>query len=430
MNLPSDVTLPELKLHLEFNNPNEPLENSVKTSKYFSNISNYNRIDNNFLKYIECKDSTLIVHCPEDKEWIYLLACKNFDLSEPFYVEYYLQVEDGEDKNICVPTFYFMIYFTDNLLPNPPGYTYGNYFGDFYFQNQFWVNSCYLNLMPWSYGNSISDYGPTFESINDTNENLYFDVNSKYINTWDTINHNESAIPIRFGKNSVETSDYKTFKKLKDYLNIKDNEYIKYGFLANIDSNNFIHNRYYINDILVSHLKSKQTHSPSNIVINNFIMESRFNENSNFQNSSTTTILKDFKIYCKINNDKITKTDIKDGIAGTNWFNGKINVVEKKYIQDGSIGTNWFNCDIKVIEDPSLKSKEAVEDEINKQLALNPYINLNELQIFARINDNNLYPVQFAIQDGKVHIKYTDFIAKKQLYIGSKRQFIHHQYIL
>ena len=120
------------------------------------------------------------------------------------------------------------------------------------------------------------------------------------------------------------------------------------------------------------------------------------------------TTIKDFKLYCHIDNDEITKN----------------------YIKDGAVGTNWFKSSNKVIEDTSLKTKEEVEDEINKQLALNPYIDLNELQIFAKINDNNLYPVTFAIQDGKVHIKYTDFIARKQLYLGSKRQFIHHQYIL
>ena len=401
MNLPSDVKLPELKLHLEFKDPSNPFKNSVETSRYFSDVNHYTIIvDEEFIKkYTECKNSTFTIHYKDSKSPRIWISTDISTLLGPFFVEYYVQVGDG--KNISVPTFSNMIKFTDNLIPDPPN-TYTDFFERFDFINQFWTNSCYLNLQPWYYGKSRSDFGPTFESINDTDENLNFDVNDtlRISDRPSNGNRYESSIPINFAKITVDPYESLNFKKLKDYLNINDNDFIKYGFLVNIDSNNFIHMRYYINDIFVFHLKSKQTHLPLNT-------SNLFSLGFDYIDKSYTTI-KDFKLYCHIDNDEITKN----------------------YIKDGAVGTNRFKSSIKVIEDPSLKSKEEVEDEINKQLALNPYIDLNELQIFAKINDNNLYPVTFAIQDGKVHIKYTDFIARKQLYLGSKRQFIHHQYIL
>lgn len=418
MNLPSDVTLPELKLHLEFKDPNYPFKNSVETSRFFSDVNNYSDLfnDQNFIeKYTECKDSTFIIHHEKDGESFTKSLIKGYypiKLLEPLFIEYYVQVGDGE--NIGIPDFSDSISFTDNIMPEPehPG-DYMKYFGDFLFSTVF-LDSCEIYLKPWSHRNSNSE----FEAIDDIDKNLYFDANEIMIG----YDHIAAQIALSSGKDVY----FLKFKELKDYLNIKDNDYIKYGFLLNIDSNKFIHIRYYINDIFVFHFKSKQTHSPLNTT--NFFSLTQgkyYNGDKNF-----STIIKDLKIYCHIDNDEIIRKNIQDGIAGSNWFNCDINVVEKKYIQDGAAGTNWFKSSIKVIDDPSLKTKEGVEDEINNQIALNPYINLNELQIFAKINDNNLYPVTFAIQDGKVHIKYTDFIAKKQLYIGSKRQFIHHQYIL
>lgn len=445
MNLPSDVTLPELKLHLEFKDTNDPFKNSVETSKYFSDTYNYagkSKVD--IKRYIdkkiyEVKDSTFIV----DVEKLFglepTIMCSAAKVSDPFYVEYYMQIVDRENgKYLLTPSLHYTNRFTDNLIDPPAGRD-SNFFDEFMFNNQFWSNFCNVLLAPWCYGNSQSEYGPTFESINDdVDKKLYYDVNGEYFNAWTTPeSYYEAAVPLYFKDptSTIISCDYRDFfnsEKLKEYAHLKDNDdFLKIGFLKNLDSNNIIHLRYYINDILVMHLKSKQTHSPSNISDSYFKLF--FGLNSGFPGDkfSWLSIIKDFKIYCHIDNDEIIiKKNIQDGIAGTNWFNCDINVVEKKNIQDGIAGSNWFNCDIKVIEDPSLKSKEAVEDEINKQLALNPYIDLDELQIFAKINDNNLYPVQFAIQDGKVHIKYTDFIAKKQLYIGSKRQFIHHQYIL
>lgn len=415
MNLPSDVTLPELKLHLEFKDPNDPFKNSVKTSKYFSNVSNYVDIDKNLIdkKAATCKDSTFIFNPNLNYADEYLFKCFGAKASEPFYVEYYAQVVDRENNELSVPNIVYYISF-DNMDPfiiSDKKY----YFNNFKFENHIWTNSCTLKLSPWCVGDSESDYGPLFKSINDdVDENLYFDVNHKDVESLPYPgNGYQSSIPIYFKKSSVEsyrdafTNYYPitlVLEDLKEYLKLKDKyEFLKYGFLANLDSNNFFHMRYYINDILVFHLKSRQTHLPSNVSNSVFYLRSTTHDTE-----LSKSLIKDFKLYCHIDDDDTTKKNIKDGIAGT----------------------NWFNSSIKVIEDPSLKSKEEVEDEINKQLALNPYIDLNELQIFAKINDNNLYPVQFAIQDGKVHIKYTDFIAKKQLYIGSKRQFIHHQYIL
>lgn len=423
MNLPSDVTLPELKLHLEFKDPNDPFKNSVKTSKYFSDVNNYRYINAKYINNgaVECKDSTFIVNyklLDYDESVIFMLGSSEPKASEPFYLEYYARVIDRvNNKKILIPWFEYTIYFTDNLINPPADREDRDYFGNFYFQNHFVSNICNLCLIPWCYGNSKSEFGPTFESINDgVDKNIYFDVNSIYMNTWPySSNGYEASIPLYTKKDPFYYySDILKSENLKEYLNIKDiDEFVKCGFLTNLDSNNFIHIRYYINDTLLIHLKSKQTHLPSNITKLFFRLDLGSNVGSLDyikENQSALTGLKDLKLYCHIDNDEIGKT--------------------KKNIQDGAAGTNWFNSSIKVIEDPSLKSKEEVEDEINKQLSLNPYIDLNELQIFAKINDNNLYPVTFAIQDGKVHIKYTDFIAKKQLYIGSKRQFIHHQYIL
>lgn len=76
----------------------------------------------------------------------------------------------------------------------------------------------------------------------------------------------------------------------------------------------------------------------------------------------------------------------------------------------------------------SYSNIEELETEINNMINCNPEIEINDIQIFAEINENNYYPIDMSVQDGKIHIKNNDFIVGKKLYIGSRRQFINKSY--
>ena len=76
----------------------------------------------------------------------------------------------------------------------------------------------------------------------------------------------------------------------------------------------------------------------------------------------------------------------------------------------------------------SYSNVEELETEINNMVNCNPEIEINDIQIFAEINENNYYPIDMSVQDRKIHIKNNEFIVGKKLYIGSKRQFISKSY--
>lgn len=76
----------------------------------------------------------------------------------------------------------------------------------------------------------------------------------------------------------------------------------------------------------------------------------------------------------------------------------------------------------------SYSNIEELENEINNMVDCNPEIEINDIQIFVEINENNYYPIDMNVQDRKIHIKNNDFIVDKKLYIGSKRQFISKSY--
>ena len=76
-----------------------------------------------------------------------------------------------------------------------------------------------------------------------------------------------------------------------------------------------------------------------------------------------------------------------------------------------------------------LTDSAAVEKEIEDE-----YINCGskdidpeDIAVYVEIDKDNLYPLDISINDGKVKIKDTYFAADRNLYLGSKRQFLYKQ---
>lgn len=72
---------------------------------------------------------------------------------------------------------------------------------------------------------------------------------------------------------------------------------------------------------------------------------------------------------------------------------------------------------------------EELENEINNMIKCNPEINVDDIQIFAQINENNLYPIEMSVQNNKIAIKNDEYLIGKKLFLGTKRQFIYKSYI-
>lgn len=122
--------------------------------------------------------------------------------------------------------------------------------------------------------------------------------------------------------------------------------------------------------------------------------------------------------------------------GNTDLFKAQLQVANKKK------STNSFNATFKVPVYKSdtdisfsLKAKAAVlkdklEYFVDKLIETNDIdVNWNDIGIFVKINDENFYPIRFEIDsENRIHIEITKFVSGKELYIGSKRQFIYHHY--
>ena len=105
---------------------------------------------------------------------------------------------------------------------------------------------------------------------------------------------------------------------------------------------------------------------------------------------------KDFIINRKVVN-KLLQPDIDD----------QSNITKKKQLTDSAevekeIEDEYINCGSKDI-DPE------------------------DIAVYVEIDKDNLYPLDISINDGKVKIKDTYFAADRNLYLGSKRQFLYKQ---
>lgn len=116
-------------------------------------------------------------------------------------------------------------------------------------------------------------------------------------------------------------------------------------------------------------------------------------------------------------------------------FEAQLQVANRKYNRDFELVFEVpefeSNTDIPIsLEVKASELKNKLEKFINKLIETNDIdIDWNEIRIFAKINDENFYPIRFEIDSqNKIHIEITEFIADKELYIGSKRQFIYHHY--
>lgn len=106
---------------------------------------------------------------------------------------------------------------------------------------------------------------------------------------------------------------------------------------------------------------------------------------------------KDFIINMKVVVDKILQPDIDD----------QSDITKKKQLTDSAevekeIEDEYINCGSKDI-DPE------------------------DIAVYVEIDKNNLYPLDISINDGKVKINDTYFAADRNLYLGSKRQFLYKQ---
>jgi len=70
-----------------------------------------------------------------------------------------------------------------------------------------------------------------------------------------------------------------------------------------------------------------------------------------------------------------------------------------------------------------------VEKELNEKYWDNRAIDPHDIQLFVRLDDFNYYPVPCYIdKDRKFHVEDSQAYAGRELFVGSKHQFLHHQY--
>ncbi len=74
---------------------------------------------------------------------------------------------------------------------------------------------------------------------------------------------------------------------------------------------------------------------------------------------------------------------------------------------------------------------EKVENELNAKYSNSDLIDPEDVQLFVKINENNYYPINTLVDKyGKFHVDDSTSYAEKQLYAGSKHQFLYKQYLI
>ena len=70
-----------------------------------------------------------------------------------------------------------------------------------------------------------------------------------------------------------------------------------------------------------------------------------------------------------------------------------------------------------------------IENELNTYYVSHPDLNLEDLQIYAYITDYSYCPINFGITNNKISLENDEFLDNRQLFVGTKRQFIQEAYL-
>ena len=105
----------------------------------------------------------------------------------------------------------------------------------------------------------------------------------------------------------------------------------------------------------------------------------------------------------------------------------------KDFIINRKVVDKLLQPDIDDQSDITKKKQLTDSAEVEKEIE-DEYINCGskdidpeDIAVYVEIDKDNLYPLDISINDGKVKIKDTYFAADRNLYLGSKRQFLYKQ---
>lgn len=127
----------------------------------------------------------------------------------------------------------------------------------------------------------------------------------------------------------------------------------------------------------------------------------------------------------------VSASTLKDLLHGNLLLKGvRIN---KDFIINMKVVDKILQPDIDDQSDITKKKQLTDSAEVEKEIE-DEYINCGskdidpeDIAVYVEIDKDNLYPLDISINDGKVKIKDTYFAADRNLYLGSKRQFLYKQ---
>ena len=127
----------------------------------------------------------------------------------------------------------------------------------------------------------------------------------------------------------------------------------------------------------------------------------------------------------------ISASTMKDLLHGNLLLKGvRFN---KDFIINMKVVDKLLQPDIDDQSDITKKKQLTDSAEVEKEIE-DEYINCGskdidpeDIAVYVEIDKDNLYPLDISINDGKVKIKDTYFAADRNLYLGSKRQFLYKQ---
>ena len=127
----------------------------------------------------------------------------------------------------------------------------------------------------------------------------------------------------------------------------------------------------------------------------------------------------------------VSASTMKDLLHGNLLLKGvRIN---KDFIINMKVVDKTLQPDIDDQSDITKKKQLTDSAEVEKEIE-DEYINCGskdidpeDIAVYVEIDKDNLYPLDISINDGKVKIKDTYFAADRNLYLGSKRQFLYKQ---
>ena len=127
----------------------------------------------------------------------------------------------------------------------------------------------------------------------------------------------------------------------------------------------------------------------------------------------------------------ISASTLKDLLHGNLLLKGvRFN---KDFIINMKVVDKLLQPDIDDQSDITKKKQLTDSAEVEKEIE-DEYVNCGskdidpeDIAVYVKIDKDNLYPLDISINDGKVKIKDTYFAADRNLYLGSKRQFLYKQ---